>query len=269
MARTIKIAALTGQSDFTKILLPSASTGKTAAVAQYIEEAPWCVKHRGPHGRTMFWEAARKGKLDVMEMLFDAGADIEAPGCYHRDTFVELTPLAIAEVHKRAKAVAFLRERGAKDHFVSSCYLGRSDLVANELARDARICDRVYKDCEDKARPLHYAIAGSEPGIFRNLLAHGADATNDGARLIRWAEWRDLYDVIEELLERGARPERGEEHAWLLDDKLRVLGKRYGLAMNVDARVGNFPMIVDASRGNHNDPDDPARLEQLLSSARM
>ena len=61
---------LTGkQSDFLKIVVAAAGRGDVDGVRQLLDDKPDWIHTIGSHGRTMLWEAAYRGKLEVVKFL--------------------------------------------------------------------------------------------------------------------------------------------------------------------------------------------------------
>ena len=88
---------LTGkQSDFLKIVAAAAGRGDLEAVRQLVDDNPNWIHTVGSHGRTMLWEVAYRGKLEVVQFLLERGADINLPGCYHIEHRLEITPYCVA-----------------------------------------------------------------------------------------------------------------------------------------------------------------------------
>ena len=125
---------LTGQSsDFLRVVLPACISGRLADVKKFAKDSRDFVKCIGPHGRTMLWEAARKGRLKVVEYLAKKkDADVHAIGCYFRETRVEVSPWLVATLNKHQKTVDYLESQGAGVDFNSAYYL-------NDDARTTRV----------------------------------------------------------------------------------------------------------------------------------
>ena len=77
-------------SDFLKIGVAAAS-GDVEAVRAILRERPEWLTRIGPHGRTMLWEAAHRGKLGVVEYLVERGAAIDACGTHYTPYLVEVS----------------------------------------------------------------------------------------------------------------------------------------------------------------------------------
>ena len=58
---------LSGETnDFLKIVLPACRSGDLRAVTEILKDPRGFVRWIGPHGRTMIWEAARGGRLEIV-----------------------------------------------------------------------------------------------------------------------------------------------------------------------------------------------------------
>ena len=263
---------LTGRpDDFLKIVAPAAARGDLEALDAYLEAAPKYLTTVGPHGRTLLWEAARRGKVETVRGLAERGAQIDIPACYHRETTIELTPLGIARVRGRKKVCQLLRELGAKDDVYTACYLGEMDTVIAALDEDPKLLNRPL---ERRVGPyggysaplLAYAVAGGHTEIARELLERGARVDFPHERLIVWAGWSEKPELAALLFEHGAVPGEGVVVDWIDQPKLLAVAQEYGHDPDVNSpdELG-FPPLVDACRGNHNAPDDPERPLQYLA----
>ena len=148
--------------DYLKIVVPAAARGDLAALDAYLQERPEDLTRLGPHGRTLLWEAARRGKHEAVRWLADRGAAIDVPGCYHSETTLELTPLAIAQFRRKARAEEVLRELGAEDDLYYAAYCGQAETVLGALRRRRSLLDEAFPLSRDHAVPLlAYALVGS------------------------------------------------------------------------------------------------------------
>ena len=265
-----EIPPLPGRDDdWLKVVAPAASTGKLPALAAYLEERPEFEHLIGPHGRTLLWEAARKGKQDVVEFLAERGADLNAWGCYHRETTVEVSPWCIATLRKKRKTADWLAERATSWDVFSASRIGDLERVQSFVEEDPACVEREYVRKHRwnpySARPIENAVAGGHLDIVRFLLEHGAQLHDRGGRLVRWAVWSESEELVELLIEAGADPLEAGLCDWATDPQWRAFAKRHAIPIDVDAPDNNgFPPIVDEARGNHNAPDEPARIQELL-----
>lgn len=265
---------LTGRdNDYLKIVVPAARRGDIAALEDYCGQHPEWLRFIGPHGRTLLWEAARGGKVEAVAWLRERGADAKIPGCYHRETTIELTPHGIALVKKRKRVVSWLEERGFAIDVYTQCYVGDEAAVRDALRADPELVTRpltrpsqpARQDVEYAVPLLGYAVAGGHVELARLLLERGARCDFDGQRVVRWASWSEKPALLELVLEHGAKPEPGQAADWIEEPALLEVGRRFGIDFDIDAwNTHGFPPLVEACRGNHNAPDDPERVRAIL-----
>lgn len=101
----------------------------------------------GDSWTALIW-ASRSGSIDAMNVLLDAGADVNRPG--PTDDGWDATPLQHAILQRQPAAVRVLLDRGAD---------------ANRSAGPERV------------KPLFLAAGDTDAAMLKLLLAHGADPT--------------------------------------------------------------------------------------------
>ena len=263
--------ALEGKpSDLLQVVLPAAARGDLAAVRGIVDADPRWVHLRGPHNRTMLWEAARKGRTETARYLLEQGADHRVRACYYSESYVDLSCLCVARVHGHDEVAQLLQDRGAKVDIHSAAYLGDRAGVAARLRRSESLLHRDVGAARGAApsfaaTPLHYAVAGSQFEVAELLVAAGAEVKKPGGMLLRWAVWRENLPLVRLLLQHGADPSESGITEWACEPEYAELAAEYGFRFDVDMPDWmGFPALVDACRGNHNAPDDPSRVAYLL-----
>ena len=105
-----------------------------AATVRALIEAGADVDARftGPHTETPLHWTASSNDVEVMDVLLDAGADIEAPGA----VIAGGTPLADATGFGQWDAARRLIERGARSNLFESAAMGLLDRVEAELSAE-------------------------------------------------------------------------------------------------------------------------------------
>ena len=202
---------LSGETnDFLKIVLPACRSGDLQSVTTFLEDPRGFVRWTGPHGRTMVWEAARSGRLEIVRLLAEThGADCHALGCYFRETRVEISPWLVAILRGHRDTADYLDSIGAGCDLLSACFLGDGDRVEALLAEDPsaanRPVTRIHAWNPYQAWPLQYAIAGQQPDIVRRLLEAGANAASD-PRILFDAVATGQPKVADMLLTAGGDP---------------------------------------------------------------
>ena len=265
------MSLLTGKaSDFLKIGVAAAGRGDLDTLRAVLDEKPDWLRRTGSHGRTMLWEAAYRGRLEVVEYLAGLGADIDACGCHFTPLLVDISPYCAAR-HKQHHAVAaFLLDRGAALDIYTAAYLGETEAVRECLdcdpdlawaerkqndtlsarqARDARENAPVTR--EVVATPLHYAVAPGHAEIVALLLKSGADPRPYGYFLVRFCIWRDRVDILKALIAAGLDPSMSEPpRSGIANPAMVGLLKAHGVDYGPDHAEGGWPPIVFQSRGD-------------------
>jgi ankyrin repeat protein len=249
--------------------LKAAARGDLAGVRRLVGRNKAWVRQLGPHGRTMLWEAAYAGRLAVVEYLAERGADLGQPGCYYTPMLAEVSPRTAAMLKKHKSVVLALKRRGAKVDFHDACYLGDESFVQRAIKKDRSIVGKRKPKSSDPAAatPIFYAVAGAQRGIVGALLEVGPTTQARDGLLLRWAVWQGNFEIIEQLLVCGASPNDSGLNDWALNPELKRLAARHGHFVDLNAPNWlGFPALVDACRGNHNQPDDAARVRPLLEA---
>jgi ankyrin repeat protein len=272
---------LTGnQSDFLKIVVAAAGRGDLESVRQLVDDNPAWIHTVGSHGRTMLWEAAYRGRLEVVRFLLERGADINLPGCYHIQHRLEITPYCVARYEGRDLVADYLLQQGATIDIHTAAYLGDYDTVRSHLDNDRSLVNSGYLQVvmlpsggpttfEHRetawATPLCYAIMGKNPAIVELLISRGAVIKRYSERFLDYATSDDRVEIAKLLLENGADPNKAPR---ILDDgsEISALFKHYGVPpkdINAKNHMG-WPPLVYACRGDNGEhPDEVQRLLEL------
>ena len=272
---------LTGnQSDFLKIVVAAAGRGDLDTVRQLLDDNPAWIHTVGSHGRTMLWEAAYRGKLEMVQFLLERGADINLPGCYHIQHRLEITPYCVARYEGRDSVADYLLEQGATIDIHTAGYLGDYDAVQAHLDSDPSLINKGYLQAvmlpagkphtfEHRetawATPLCYAIRGEVPAIVELLISRGATIEPYSERFLDYAVSGNRIEITTLLLENGADPNKAPR---ILDDgsEMSELLKSYGVPpkdINAQGDMG-WPMLVYVCRGdNREHPEEILRLLEL------
>ena len=271
---------LTGnQSDFLKIVVAAARRGDLETVRELVDDNPSWIHTVGSHGRTMLWEAAYRGKLEMVEFLLKRGADINLPGCYHIQHRLEITPYCVARYEGRDAVADYLLQHGATIDIHTAAYLGDYDIVRSHLDNDASLVNSGYLQAvmlpaggpvtfEHRetawASPLCYAIVGRHTAVVELLISQGAIIEPHSERFLDYAASDDRVEIAELLLENGADTSKAPR---ILDDgsAISTLFKRYGIPpkdINEKSHMG-WPDLVYVCRGDNR--EHPEKVRRLLA----
>ena len=248
------MSLLTGKaSDFLNIGVAAAGRGDLDTLRAVLAEKPHWLRRTGSHGRTMLWEAAYRGRLEMVEYLAGLGADIDACGCHFTPLLVDISPYCAARHKKHDAVAAFLLDRGAALDIHTSAYLGEIEAVREYLDRDPNLA-RAEKDQNDMnvvATPLHYAVAPGHVEIVCLLLESGADPQPYGYSLVRSCILRDRVDILEALIAAGLDPSTSEPpRSGIANPAMVEVLKAHGVDYGPDHAEGGWPPIVFQSRGD-------------------
>ena len=270
---------LTGnQSDFLKIVVAAVGRGDLETVRQLVDDNPAWIHTVGSHGRTMLWEAAYRGKLEMVQFLLERGADINLPGCYHIEHRLEITPYCSARLKERDGVADYLLQHGATIDIHTAAYLGDYETVHLHLNKDTNLVNSGYLQAvmlpvgkphtfehreAEWATPLCYAVMGGNPAIVELLIERGATITPHSEHLLDYAVSEDRVEIAKLLLENGADPSKAPR---ILDDnsEMSVLLKAYGVPpkdINAQNHMG-WPPLVYACRGDNG--EHPEEIQRLL-----
>ncbi|MEM7454945.1 MAG: ankyrin repeat domain-containing protein [Planctomycetota bacterium] len=206
--------------DFLKIGVAAAAGGDLDRVKAILKARPKWLHQVGSHGRTMLWEAAHKGRLEMVKYLVKRGADIDACGSHYTPYFVEISCYCIARFKKRHDVADFLLSKGALVDIHTAAFLGELDEVKQLLAETPDLLDEGHPQTEMApkndaglefvledapwATPLCYALRGGNVATVRYLIEAGARISG----LERWLSIaaNDRPELVKLLLENGAAP---------------------------------------------------------------
>ena len=272
---------LTGkQSDFLKIVVAAAGRGDLETVRQLLDYNPTWLHTIGSHGRTMLWEAAYRGKLEMVQFLIERGADIHLPGCHLSQHGIEITPYCVARHEGRDPVADYLLSQGAEVDIHTAAYLGDYDTVRAHLDSDASLVNSGYlqsvmlpsgepHSCEHRemewTTPLCYAIIGGNVAIVKLLISRGATIKPYSEPLLDYAVGEDQVEMTEMLLDNGADPNKAPR---ILDDgsEMSRLLKAHGVPLeNINAQNHmGWPRLVYVCRGDKGEhPEEVLRYLKL------
>jgi ankyrin repeat protein len=248
--------------------LTLAGRGDLAALEQVLAEHPEYLSKRGPHNRTLLWEAARRGRFETVRWLAERGADLQATGCYNGESYVQITPYCVALYYRRPEIAIYLRSRGTREDIFRAAFLGDGRAVAGELEAHPELIDG-----EDPHDPIYFVpllafplanmqLGGGQEAVLAMLLERGAVVAPYGAQLLHLAARAGRVDLIERLAAHGAdlRAVDGGILGVPSTAVVRYL-LEHGVSANQPGR-NRLPALAYVARGDKG--EHPEKLQALL-----
>ncbi len=273
---------LTGKrSDHLKIGVAAAGRGDLETVREIARVKPEWIRRVASHGRTMLWEAAWRGKLEVVKFLAEVGADVNAHGCHYTPHRIEISPVCAARLARRTETAEWLLKNSAVYDVYAAAYLGDLPALNRLLDEDpsqieagnpqAEIAaDAVEEDGSPMlapapapwATPLMYAVCGQQLEAVHLLIERGADAVQHSKTLM--GDVREHVDIARALIEAGANPHDAPTPISAQDGVGKLLAE-YGVQPDPNKPVHwGWPPIVYYSRGDKG--ENPQRILELIAA---
>lgn len=242
-------------------VLSIAASGVVTALRQLLKERPETLNQRGPHGRTLLWEAARAGRIEPVRYLIGQGADVNLTGCYNSESVVQITPYCAARYYRREAVGELLKAHGAREDVFRLAFLGDAEGVRRELDAQPDLLD-----AEDPHDPIYFtpliafAVAGGHDALTRELIARGAALAPYSAQLFSLAAKDGNIGLIDLLLANGADA-RAIDSGIYISPHLPALKRLIdaGAPVNTIGKNG-FPPLVFLSRADKGKRIDAMRL---------
>ncbi len=249
--------------------MAAAALGELDAVRAILKARPKWIHRRGPHGRTLLWEASHRGKLAMVKYLVKRKADIVACGSHYTPHFEEVSGYTIARFKKHEDVADYLLEKGAITHIHTSAFLGDCEAVQKHLSRSLNRLNLGHPQHEmgDKhkdgldyhlapapwATPLCYAFRGDDLETVKFLISKGAIIQGNEKALFIAAQRHPERNRL--LLENGTDPSHAPDEGGLFE-----------IVSSYDAKSPKAPHgddLVYLCRGDRS--GDPPEVRRLLN----
>ncbi|MEM6333252.1 MAG: ankyrin repeat domain-containing protein [Planctomycetota bacterium] len=146
--------------------------GKTDVVRLLLDRgAEVNARDRGDNAYPIHF-AAEMGFLDIVRMLVDAGAEVRGGGDTHG---LGVIGWATCFNQVRTEVAEYLLSRGATHHIFSAVAMGDEASVRKLVDQDPTALTRPMSSFENHRTPLHLAVTKQQPGMIDLLLDLGAD----------------------------------------------------------------------------------------------
>jgi len=238
--------------------LTLARRGDSAALGRLVKRAPDMLDS-APHAAHLLQLAVLGGRESAVELLVDAGVDVNVPSPIKPLIFV--TPLGAARTKRRTKIEALLLARGAKEDIFTHAFLGDLDRLQEDIGRGSvQAIDPAVDALQ--VTPVHHAVAGGRVEALRALLSAISQRNEPplgGARAVREAVACENVAMVAMLLEHGASAASIGAGRWVLHPELAPMLARAGAGVD---RSGSW--IGLSCTGNQGRKDDPELVAALL-----
>lgn len=242
-------------------VLSIAASGVVTALRQLLQEQPETLNQRGPHGRTLLWEAARAGRIEAVRLLLKQGADVNLTGCYNSESVVQITPYCAARYYRREAVAGLLKSHGAHEDVFRLAFLGDTSGVRRELDAQPDLLN-----AEDPHDPIYFtpliafAVAGGHDALARAVIERGAALAPYSAQLFSLAAKDGNIGLIDLLLASGADV-RAIDAGIYIGSHLPALRRLIdaGAPVNTIGKNG-FPPLVFLSRADKGKRIEAMRL---------
>ncbi len=207
------------------------SAGDLPGLRALLEDDPLLPRVSGPGGRTLLWEAAWRGRLEIARFLLDRGADPCEPGLSSTASRLDavgadlmLTPLCAALWRGHPETADLLRDRGARVDVFTAAFLGDLEELGRLVDADpARVHETQRAEDVWPVTPLAHAVGAGRIGAVELLLARGAEVRPHSRGLLDRAARLKRVDLVRLLLDHGADPAQVIPGPWVVEPTLADL----------------------------------------------
>ena len=204
--------------------LKYASSKDDSKLHELLRKRPELINRQGPHGRTFLFEAIRRGRTSSVQWLLDQGADPNLTGCYNSETLVQLNAIAASRYYARGDVEPLLAAHHAKWDIWRAAFCNESDKVSSLLVQHPHLVNA--EDTHDEIyyyTPLSFTVAGGHLPLAKQLISKGAELLRYGVQLLFLAAHINRRDVLEWLINNGARAVDANAGMWMATNDLQLL----------------------------------------------
>lgn len=169
------------------------------------------AREAGDHTYPLHWAAAHRA-VEVARALLDAGGDPHGVGDLHELDAIGWATYFHPDGAKRGErpeVAQLLVERGARHHVFSAMSLGDLDLLRNVVEHDPGALDRRLSRFENRLSALHFAVTEKRHDLLDVAIELGADleaVDGNGHTPLEAAIFAADRESVRRLQDAGAQP---------------------------------------------------------------
>ena len=181
-------------------VIAAVKQGDGERLRELLREGPRAASARDDEGTSALLHARYRDRQDLVEMLLEAGARVDA-----------FEAAAIGDVATLSKAIdsdPSVLTRWSHDGFTLlhlAAFFGHDDAVRLLLSHDADVS--IVSQSSMRVTPLHSAVAGDHAAVARRLVESGADVNarqSGGWTPLHSAAANGDEELVQYLLDKGA-----------------------------------------------------------------
>lgn len=181
-------------------MIEAVKSGDAARLKRLVDDTPEAVSARDEEGTSALLHAVYRDRLDLAQILLDAGASVDV----FEAAALGRADLLAKEIGRDPTVVAAWSHDGFTLLHLAA-FFGHEDAVSLLLDRDAEV-GTVSRNAMG-VTPLHSAVAGDHAAVARLLVERGADVNasqQGGWTPLHSAAANGNADLVDYLLAKGA-----------------------------------------------------------------
>ena len=172
----------------------------------HLRANPGDLNRRGNHGRTLLWEACRRGKDKTCKWLLSQGADPTMTGSYNTESHIGLDCYCASVFYAKYSITDLLANSRENSDVFRGCFLGDEPKTFKVLDRSSDLMD-----VEDPMDPVYhmpllaFALVGGHIELFEKIIHRGVKVEPYSSLLMFLVGLTSKLEFLDVLLQNGVR----------------------------------------------------------------